>query len=314
MNEFSRRNALKSSAFAGVAGVAGAGAGGMATGSRKRRVTTYVFVTGANGGTSADSELALRGHRTVAVELPGHGSADTQFRASYQAPQDLRALASEPSIMAGVTLDDYVKATVATVRRAAAHGPVILVGGSMGGVTITKAADAVPDLIDHLVYDSAFCCTELPSADSYLSTPEGSPTQVGALLAGVLADPATIGAVRINWRTADPAFLGPVKAALMADGSDAEFMAMLNGSLPDDSPLIATADARGRKEAWGRVPRTYIRHSEDRLIPIALQNRMIREADALTPGNRFNVRTVRCAHAPARAAWAKIVDILDGLA
>ncbi|MFI0419381.1 alpha/beta fold hydrolase [Spongiactinospora sp. 9N601] len=308
MNDFSRRTALKSAAVAGATG-----AGGIAAG-RGRRVTTYVFVTGANGGLSADAELALRGHRTVAVELPGHSATDEQFRPAYQVPQDAQALATAPSAMAEITLADYVAATVATVRRAAKHGPVILVGGSMGGVTITKAADEVPDLIDRLVYDSAFCCTKLASAEAYLATQEGKPSKIGAILAGVAADPSVIGAIRINWRLADPKFLGPLKAALMADSSEAEFMAMLNGSLPDDSLHIATADARGRKERWGRVPRTYIRHSEDQVIPPALQNRMIKEADSLTPGNTFDVRTVRTAHAPSRAAWKQIVDILDGLA
>ncbi|RBQ17405.1 alpha/beta hydrolase [Spongiactinospora rosea] len=310
MNDFSRRTALKSAAV--VAGVTGAG--GVAAGRAGRRVTTYVFVTGANGGLSADAELVLRGHRTVAVELPGHLATDEQFRSAYQVPQDTEALATAPSVMAKITLDDYAAATVATVRRAAKHGPVILVGGSMGGATITKAANEVPDLIDRLVYDSAFCCTKLPSPEAYLATPEGKPSQIGAILGGVAADPRVIGAIRINWRLADPKFLGPLKAALMADSSEAEFMAMLNGSLPDDSLHIGSADARGRKETWGRVPRTYIRHTEDRVIPSALQNRMIKEADSLTPRNRFDVRTVRTAHAPSRAAWKQIVDILDDLA
>ncbi|MFC7101581.1 alpha/beta fold hydrolase [Nonomuraea rubra] len=68
--------------------------------------------------------------------------------------------------MAGVTLDDYVEATVDVVRRVSRYGPVILVGGSLGGSTITKAADAVPHLIDRLVYIGAYCCTKLRSPPS----------------------------------------------------------------------------------------------------------------------------------------------------
>jgi pimeloyl-ACP methyl ester carboxylesterase len=296
-----------------IASVAGVGA--MVAGSGgPRRVTTFLFVTGSNGGTSGDGELSLRGHRTAGVELPGHGSDTMQFRLAYQAPQDLAALAAEPSAMAGITLDDYVEATVKAVRRAAEHGPVILVGGSMGGATITATANEVPGLIDRLVYISAFCCTGLRSIEEYMATPEGQASRLGAILGGVVGDPAALGAVRVNWRSADREFLAVLKAALMADASDSEFMAMLNGSLPDDTLHVSGADSRGRKKTWGRVPRTYIRHSQDLCIPLALQDRMIAEADALTPGNRFDVRTVATAHAPSRAAWRKIVDILDGLA
>ncbi|MCG5214457.1 alpha/beta fold hydrolase [Streptosporangium sp. KLBMP 9127] len=297
-----------------IASVAGVGAMALGPAAEKEKVTTYLFVTGANGGTAGDAELALRGHRTVGVELPGHGPDTLQFRKAYQAPQDLKALAAEPSAMAGITLDDYVEAAVKAVRRAAKHGPVILVGGSMGGATITGAANEVPHLIDRLVYISAFCCTRLKSIDEYLATPEGKASKLGAIIGGLVGDPAKLGAVRVNWRSADPKFLAETKAALSADASDAEFMAMLNSSLPDDTLHVSGADSRGRKATWGRVPRTYIRHSQDMCIPVPLQDRMIADADALTPGNTFDVHTVRAAHAPSRASWAKIVDILDKLA
>ena len=52
-------------------------------------------------------ELALLGHRSLAVDLPGHGF-DAQYSAAYQAPQDLDAWAAEPSKLAGVTLQDNV--------------------------------------------------------------------------------------------------------------------------------------------------------------------------------------------------------------
>ncbi|NUS04118.1 MAG: alpha/beta hydrolase, partial [Nonomuraea sp.] len=178
----------------------------------KQRVTTFVFVTGSNGVALGDPELTLRGHRPVGVELPGHGAAE-QFSVAYQAPQDLGKLAAMPSPVSGVTLDDYVEATVNVVRRVAAYGPVILVGGSLGGATITKAADEVPELIDRLVYDTAFCCTGLPSPAAYLETPEAATSLAKGLVAGIIADPAAIKAIRMNWRTADPAFLAAARAA-----------------------------------------------------------------------------------------------------
>ncbi|MGV9384857.1 alpha/beta fold hydrolase [Nonomuraea sp. NPDC003707] len=295
------------------AAVAGAGAVGAQAAKPRREVTTYVFVTGANGSASGDSELTLRGHRTVGVALPGHGPEE-QFHLAYQTPQDLGKLATLPSPVAGVTLDDYVEATVDAVRRVSGYGPVILVGGSLGGATITKAADVVPDLIDLLVYDTAFCCTKLSSPNDYLGTPEGKESLAGSVAAGIIADPRVIGAIRMNWRTGDRKFLDAVKAAFMAEASEGELLAMLNTLLPDESLLVGSADARGRKEAWGRVPRVYIRHTRDRVIPLALQDRMIKEADAATPGNKFKVYSVEASHAPTARTYRLITEILHKLA
>ncbi|MEV4473707.1 alpha/beta hydrolase [Nonomuraea sp. NPDC049504] len=296
--------------------LAAAGAGALASTAvvkPRKDVTTYVFVSGSNGVATADPELTLRGHRSIGVGLPGHGPEE-QFVRAYQAPQDLAALATLKSPVAGVTLDDYVEATVKVVRQVAEHGPVILVGGSLGGATITKVADAVPHLIDTLVYDAAYCCTRLRSPNDYVATPEGKTSLAGSLVSGIVADPAVIGALRVNWRTNDPEFLAAARKTFMADGTEGEFLALLNALLPDESMQVSSADARGRKERWGRVRRVYIRHTKDRMIPLALQDRMIREADAATPGNRFEVFSVAAAHAPTARAYKEISEILHRLA
>ncbi|WP_435233931.1 alpha/beta fold hydrolase, partial [Micromonospora aurantiaca (nom. illeg.)] len=60
-------------------------------------VPTFVFVHGAGSNSFTwapmQRELALRGHRSLAVDLPGHGFGAT-FPVAYQAPQDLAALAA----------------------------------------------------------------------------------------------------------------------------------------------------------------------------------------------------------------------------
>ncbi|MCM4077519.1 alpha/beta hydrolase [Paractinoplanes hotanensis] len=312
MTTMTRRGLL--GAAAGAAAVIATPAAAPAEGRRGRAVTTFVLVTGANGASSGDAELTLRGHRTVGVELPGHGAAAGQFRRSYQAPQDLAALATERSPMAGITLDDYVAATVTVVRRAARLGPVILWGGSMGGATVSRVANEVPRLISRLVYSSAFCCVDLPAIGDYLQTPEAAGTLILELGGASLADPAVIGATRTNFRTNDATVLAKMKEALCADATEAEFMAMLNASQPDESTQVPLADARGHKDTWGTIPRTYIRHTRDRLIPLPLQDRMIAEADRLTPHNRFDVRSVATSHAADGAGWAASVEILDELA
>ena len=79
----------------------------------------------------------------------------------------------------------------------------------------------------------------------------------------------------------------------MAGASDAEFYAMLAYLQPDESLTVGRENSQVQAGTWGRIPRTYIRHTADRMIPIALQDRMIAEADRLTPHNRFDVHTRR---------------------
>ncbi|WP_257041624.1 hypothetical protein [Streptomyces sp. TLI_55] len=57
-----------------------------------------------------------------------------------------------------------------------------------------------------------------------------------------------------------------------------------------DEPVAACAGrAVGRAGSWGRIPRTYLPFGKDRTIATAFQDRMIAEADALTPGIKFRV-------------------------
>ena len=71
--------------------------------------------------------------RVIAVDLPGHG-AQRDVK-----PQDR------------ITLGDYVDAVVDAITGADLHD-VVLVGHSLGGITVTEVAHAVPDRLRHLVY------------------------------------------------------------------------------------------------------------------------------------------------------------------
>jgi pimeloyl-ACP methyl ester carboxylesterase len=310
----SRRTALHAAAVGLTAGGLTVAAGGSAQARRGRSgTTTFVVVTGASGTPGGIDALSLRGHRTVGVNLPGHGFTDAQFALDYQCPQDPASLATRPSPMAGVGLDAYEAAAVDVVATVARFGPVVLYGGSMGGATLNRVGNAVPHLIDRIVYDTAFCCVDLPSAEDYLTTPEGSTSLAGNVAALVVADPAVIGAVRANYRTADPDALAALKEVLMDGATDSEFYSMLAHLQPDESLTVGRENSQVRAETWGRIPRTFIRHTADRLIPLALQDRMIAEADRLTPHNRFDVHTVAAGHAATTEQFGEIVDILDRL-
>lgn len=257
-------------------------------------------------------ELALRGHRALAVDLPGHGFGAT-IPSGYLGPQDATALATEPSAMAGIGTADDVEAVTAVLRRAREHGPTVLVGASRGGLTLNAVGNAVPELVDHLVYASAHCPVDLTVAE-YGAVPENAESLLGGAMAVVVADPAAIGAIRMNWRTADPAALDALQAALLADGTRAELLAYLHTQDPDETLIIDDDRVRADAATWGRIPRSYVRLTEDRAMPPALQDRYIAEADALTPDNRFDVHEIASSHLRFQIHPEPFADVLDGVA
>ncbi|MFD8087772.1 alpha/beta hydrolase [Kitasatospora sp. NPDC059722] len=280
---------------------------------------TFVLVHGAFSNSFAfaplQAELGLLGHRSVAVDLPGHGFAATYPRA-YQAPQDLAALATAPGAIKGVTLADNAAHLIGILERAKRNGPVILVSHSRGGMTATVAANQRPDLIDRIVYVSSWAPVDL-TVGAYYAEPEMATVDLAAMGAAMVANPAELGLLRSNFRTADPGALAGFRAAFLADGTDDELMALLNTFQPDENLDAGTEDDRARRDTWGRIPRTYVRLTEDTSLPLAVQDRMIREADALTPDNPYDVRTLTSSHlkwlvdpAPAARVLGELVALL----
>ncbi|MFE4212077.1 alpha/beta fold hydrolase [Streptomyces sp. NPDC056844] len=263
-----------------------------------QNLPTFVLVHGAFANSFSfaplQAELALLGHRSVALDLPGHGFEAT-FPAAYQAPQDLDALAAAPGSIKGVTLADNVARVTDVLERAKRNGPTVLVAHSRGGLTATVVANARPELIDRIVYVSAWCPVDLDVA-GYYAEPEMADVDPGGFAAALVGNPAELGLLRTNFRTADPATLDAFKQAFAADLTDDEFRTFLNTFQPDENLDAGTPADRAQAATWGRIPRTYVRLAADASVPPAVQDRMIREADALTPENPFDVRTLEGSH------------------
>ena len=117
--------------------------------------------------------LSAAGHRTVAVDLPGHG-VFARFPAAYLRPGQ-QGLDAERTPLVDVTLETTAQAVVATLRsvRADAAGrPTVLLGHSLAGAVIIRAVQLAPDQVDHLVYLAATVPVRLRSTIAYFALPE----------------------------------------------------------------------------------------------------------------------------------------------
>lgn len=100
-------------------------------------------------------------------------------------------------------------------------------------------------------------------------------------------------------------------ALMMADLDRGQVPAVLAYALQLDEPIRAVAgSAQADPESWGRVPRTYVRTTSDEVIPLSVQDRMIREADRAAPGNPFTVHDVDASHIVPHSKPAELADIL----
>ncbi|MER5423448.1 alpha/beta hydrolase [Streptosporangium roseum] len=262
---------------------------------------TFVFVHGGSSNAQAwrplQNELALLGHLSYAVDLPGHGDRADTPAAYYRLPQDAAALADAPSPMRAVTLQDNVRHVVDIVRRLAEQGPVVLAGNSLGGLTISAVANAVPELLDRVVYLSALCLSSPAMLTEVWDVVDDNLLDAAAARIAVPGVPDP-GVARLNWRSAhaDPELFAELKTAIMADSTDHQFRLLLDSMDPDENHTVLEPAALVTADGWGRVPHTYIRLSEDRGITPAVQDYMIRQADALTPHNPFDVHTLATSH------------------
>lgn len=281
----------------------------------RRGPTTYILVHGTHSAGAfwmpIARELTLRGHRVVMVDQPRHGT-EAFVPESYQR-QDLEAMAVEASPLKGLGLDDYEARVTGIVRRAARNGPVVLVGHSLGGVSVSRVGNAVPHLLHHICYMAAFCPSRaLPTADACTAAPENADAVSPVEL--IVGDLDRLGVLRLNFRTGDSRELALLKKMICADYPDADFRRILAG-MQTDEPITAYAGrAVGRADSWGRIPRTYLRFGKDRTIATALQDRMVAEADALTPGNRFRVHDFPEASHVGPLDPVSVTEALDTLA
>jgi pimeloyl-ACP methyl ester carboxylesterase len=206
------------------------------------------LIHGAWGGAWEFSEtikgLRKLGHEASAIDLPGHGQ--------FEAP------------IAEVTMDAYVQTVIDAAE--AIEGQIVLVGHSLGGAIISQVAERIPHKIERLVYVAAMLPKNGDTPLGLMQSDEG-----GELLSLLdFSDDQSYVTV------------GPeaVKSVLLNDVSDPEQLA---GFLPHFAMKQATEPfmypAALTDEAFGSVPKTYVRASVDKVLSPALQGEMLQNWD-----------------------------------
>ncbi|NQW24415.1 MAG: alpha/beta fold hydrolase [SAR202 cluster bacterium] len=210
-------------------------------------MTTFVLVHGASHGSWCWDKvvplLEAQGHDAIAVDLPGNTYGEFDVPAAQ------------------VTLDTYVKHVCKVLDQT--DEPVVLVGHSLGGLTITQTAEYRPDKIRSLVY-----LTALLLESGQASRPVAS------------RDPEDVrrGLERDSW-TVSPDLATvlfheeSLRSRFYNDCSDDDFVWAKAMLVPQPSgPMMDPMQIS--EENFGRVPKVYIECVLDGAISHAHQKQM----------------------------------------
>jgi pimeloyl-ACP methyl ester carboxylesterase len=202
----------------------------------------------------------------VAVDLPGRDNPEAAGR---------------------LDLDASVAAVVDTAQ--GLPRPLTLVGHSLGGVTVTQAAEALGDELEALVYVCAFVPGD---GESVLDLAAERFEDSLALRHQVIDE-----ALGVGWIDA------PHRIETLYGECDLDVAAGAAARLVPDSLALNAAPVRvSDGQTW--VRRTYVETLRDRAIPIAKQR------DMATRARIDDVRTLDADHSPMQSRPGDLADIL----
>lgn len=205
---------------------------------------TFILVHGAWQGAWAWDTIIPRlrqaGHDAIALDMPGNGH-------HQMAPGE-------------VDLHKYAAHVVQTIDKTA--GPLILIGHSMGGISVSQACELRPERIALAIYLAAFL---LPDGMSVLEFYKlhlqpgmrGAHARVSYDDAGLLSTIDPVAAVEVFYHKADRELAEAAAQRLTPQPEGAR-----------NSKLQLSA------ERFGSVPRVYIEAREDRSVHPPLQRKM----------------------------------------
>jgi pimeloyl-ACP methyl ester carboxylesterase len=140
------------------------------------------------------------------------------------------------------------------------------------------------------------------------------PLMADALVPGLFAaDPPSIGAMRIDFASPDPAFRERIRQAYCGDLDAGMFEQAVSHFHCDEPAQVTLTPSPVTRERFGRVPRHYIHCTLDRAVTPAGQRKMIALMDAAM-GNQTVVQTLAASHSPFDSQPAALATILADLA
>lgn len=231
---------------------------------------TYVLVHSAwLGGWQWEQvakPLKEKGHTVLTPDLPGHGSDKTP-------PGE-------------ITMDDYVQSLIDLIDKQ--ENPVILVGHSFNGITISRVAEIRPKKVKKLIYLTAFL---LPNGGSFFGAVQGVKGSK-AVDNFQLSDDKTYAMVKES----------EIQNAFAHDIPKAAFDAAKPYIVPEPAaPLMYALEITD--ENFGEIPKYYIECTEDRAIPIEIQQAMYK-------GQVDKVYTLNTSHTPNFSQPENLANIL----
>ncbi len=243
-------------------------------------MANYVLVHGsAHGSWCWERVVPLlreRGHTVTAVDLPGNGHDATP--------------------LSEVTMDTYAQHLCGVLD--AQDGPSILAGHSLGGLSISRAAELRPGRVAVLVYLTALL---LEAGDAFVPALSADPDEVRrALETRTSWDIST----DLSYVTYKPE-LSPHRFYNDCSPEDIAWAQSLLVPQPVGpllSPMAVTA------ANFGRVPRVYIECALDN----AVTPERAREMYTALPC--AEVITMQTGHSPFLSAPEELARVLDGLA
>lgn len=216
--------------------------------------------------------LEEQGHNVTLVDLPGRNAEGEAAQA--------------------VTLADHVETTAAAI--AAAGAPVVLVGHSFGGITISAVAEAAPDDVARLIYVAAYVPVDGESMEVIaLTDTDNSFSEESFVIAP-------------DYSFAE--ILEQDRAAIFGNvGTDIQRAAILAGLIREPLAPIATLVSL-TQQAFGSVPKAFIRTLDDQAVSTPLQTRMIARAEITS------VIDIGSGHVPQITQVDALVAAIDELA
>lgn len=248
--------------------------------------------------------LAARGIGSVAVDLDGHGLRAPALRARRSRPFDAAAFATEASPVAAVSASSAAADLADRVRAIGAGRPCLIVAHSMGGVVATALAELAPELVGGLMYVAAYAPVAGAPVAYYSTCPESAGEKLRRLL---VADPAVVGAARID--VDDPSTHAQVKETFYNDVDDRTADAAIALLSPDGPAGMFGEVLTVTKDRYGSVPHSYVTCRWDNAIPLALQQRLVKEIDAVSTSPTV-VTALDSSHSPFLSQPAALAELI----